>query len=68
VLIERPDGSRLELVMATEPDQIYRQYNELWQKSMNGTSGKCDRRYGSKAYPSSLWETTTASTCRERIR
>jgi len=31
---ERPDGSRLELVMATEPDQIYRQYNELWQKSL----------------------------------
>ncbi len=31
---ERPDGSRLELVMATEPEQIYRDYNELWQKSM----------------------------------
>jgi ABC-type transport system substrate-binding protein len=32
---ERPDGSPLELVMATEPDQIYRQYNELWHKSMS---------------------------------
>jgi ABC-type transport system substrate-binding protein len=32
---ERPDGSRLELVMTTEPAQIYRQYDELWQKSMN---------------------------------
>ena len=31
---ERPDGSRLELVMGTEPEQIYRDYNELWQKSM----------------------------------
>jgi ABC-type transport system substrate-binding protein len=32
---ERPDGSRLELVMTTEPAQIYRQYDELWQKSLN---------------------------------
>ncbi|MCW5661071.1 MAG: bicyclomycin resistance protein [Burkholderiaceae bacterium] len=31
---ERPDGSPLELVMATEPEQIYRDYNELWRKSM----------------------------------
>ena len=31
---ERPDGSPLELVMATEPEHIYRQYNELWKKSM----------------------------------
>ena len=32
---ERPDGSPLELQMATEPEQINRAYNELWQKSMN---------------------------------
>jgi ABC-type transport system substrate-binding protein len=32
---ERPDGSWLELVMTTEPAQIYRQYDELWQKSLN---------------------------------
>jgi peptide/nickel transport system substrate-binding protein len=31
---ERPDGSRLTLEMATEPDQIYRAYNELWQSCM----------------------------------
>ena len=31
---ERPDGSRLDLEMATEPEQIYRSYNEQWQKNM----------------------------------
>ena len=29
---EKPDGSPLVLVMSSEPDQIYRQYNENWQK------------------------------------
>ena len=31
---ERPDGSALVLQIATEPEQIYRAYNELWQKCM----------------------------------
>ena len=31
---ERPDGSPLLLEMASEPDQINRQFNELWQKSL----------------------------------
>jgi ABC-type transport system substrate-binding protein len=31
---ERPDGSPLMIEIATEPEQIYRQYNELWQKGM----------------------------------
>jgi ABC-type transport system substrate-binding protein len=31
---ERPDGSPLVLQIATEPEQIYRAYNELWQKCM----------------------------------
>jgi ABC-type transport system substrate-binding protein len=31
---ERPDGSPLVLEIATEPEQIYRAYNELWQKCM----------------------------------
>jgi ABC-type transport system substrate-binding protein len=30
---EQPDGSPLLLTMATEPQQIYREYNENWQKS-----------------------------------
>ncbi|MBE7419790.1 MAG: bicyclomycin resistance protein [Ideonella sp.] len=32
---ERPDGSPLELVIATEPDTINRAFNELWQKCLN---------------------------------
>ena len=31
---ERPDGSPLVLTMASEPEQIYRQYDENWQRSM----------------------------------
>jgi ABC-type transport system substrate-binding protein len=31
---EQPDGAPLVLTMGTEPEQIYRQYNENWQKSM----------------------------------
>ena len=30
---EQPDGSPLVLTMASEPEQIYRQYNENWQRS-----------------------------------
>jgi ABC-type transport system substrate-binding protein len=32
---ERPDGSPLVLEGATQPDQLSRQLNELWQKNMN---------------------------------
>ena len=31
---ERPDGSRLELELASRPDQESRQYDELWRRSM----------------------------------
>jgi ABC-type transport system substrate-binding protein len=31
---ELPDGSPLVLTMASEPEQIYRQYNENWQRSL----------------------------------
>jgi ABC-type transport system substrate-binding protein len=31
---ERPDGSPLLIEMASEPEQIYRAYNELWQKCL----------------------------------
>jgi len=30
---EQPDGSPLVITMSSEPDQIYRQYNENWQRS-----------------------------------
>ena len=32
---ERPDGSPLVLECATQPDQLSRQLDELWQKNMN---------------------------------
>ena len=32
---ERPDGSRLELEMASRTDQESRQYDELWRRSMD---------------------------------
>lgn len=31
---ERPDGTRLDLEVATEPEQIYRAYNELTQRGL----------------------------------
>ena len=31
---ERPDGTPLVLTMSSEPDQVYRQYNENWQRSL----------------------------------
>ena len=32
---EQPDGSPLAITMATEPQQIYREYNENWLRSFN---------------------------------
>jgi ABC-type transport system substrate-binding protein len=49
---ERPDGSPLELVMATEPEQIYRQYNELFQKSMNAVGIRV--RFNTQQWPENL--------------
>jgi ABC-type transport system substrate-binding protein len=49
---ERPDGAPLELVMATEPDQIYRQYNELFQKSMNAVGIRV--RFNTAQWPENL--------------
>jgi ABC-type transport system substrate-binding protein len=49
---ERPDGSRLELVMATEPEQIYRQYNELWKKSMDAVGIRI--RFNTQQWPENL--------------
>jgi len=33
---ELPDGQPLEIVRATLPDQIYRQFDELWRKGLEG--------------------------------
>ena len=39
---EMPDGSPLTLVMATEPQAIYREFNELWHKSLEAVGIRCD--------------------------
>jgi ABC-type transport system substrate-binding protein len=49
---ERPDGSPLELGMATEPEQIYRQYNELFQKSMHAVGIRV--RFNTQQWPENL--------------
>ena len=49
---ERPDGSRLELEMATEPEQIYRAYNEQWQKAMKSIGLRI--RFKTQQWPENL--------------
>ena len=49
---ERPDGSRLELEIATEPEQIYRAYNEQWQKAMKSIGIRI--RFKTQQWPENL--------------
>jgi ABC-type transport system substrate-binding protein len=49
---ERPDGSPLELVMGTEPEQIYRAYNELWQKCLGSVGIRI--RFNTAQWPENL--------------
>lgn len=49
---ERPDGSPLLLEMATEPEQINRAYNELWQKSLNAVGIRI--RFATAQWPENL--------------
>jgi ABC-type transport system substrate-binding protein len=49
---ERPDGTPLQLVMATEPEQINRAYNELWQKSLNAIGIRI--RFATAQWPENL--------------
>ena len=39
---EQPDGTPLKLVMATEPSQIYRQFNEQWRRCMTAVGIRMD--------------------------
>ena len=39
---EMPDGSPLLLKMATEPEQIYRDFNELWRRAMKSIGLKVE--------------------------
>ena len=43
---ERPDGSRLELELASRPDQESRQYDELWRRSMEAVGLRIRFRKG----------------------
>jgi ABC-type transport system substrate-binding protein len=49
---ERPDGSPLELVMATEPEQIYRAYNEQWKKDLGAVGIRI--RFVTQQWPENL--------------
>jgi ABC-type transport system substrate-binding protein len=49
---ERPDGSPLLLEMATEPEQIYRAYNELWQSCMQAVGLRM--RFNTAQWPENL--------------
>jgi len=41
---ERPDGSSLKLEMATQPDQLSRQLDEIWKRSMTAVGLQIDFR------------------------
>ena len=49
---ERPDGSPLELVMGTEPEQIYRAYNEQWKKDLGAVGVRI--RFVTQQWPENL--------------
>ena len=49
---ERPDGSPLEIEMASEPEQIYRAYNELWQKCLRAVGVRI--RFKTQQWPENL--------------
>ena len=46
---ELPDGSPLVLEMATQPDQLSRQLDELWKKSMTAIGVRIDFKVGQVA-------------------
>ena len=39
---DMPDGKPLKLVLASDPSAIYRQFDELWQRSMNAVGIRID--------------------------
>jgi ABC-type transport system substrate-binding protein len=41
---ELPDGRPLVLQMATEPEQIYRLFNEVWQRCLTAVGVRCEFR------------------------
>ncbi len=49
---EQPDGSPLVLQMATEPEQIYRLFNEVWQGCLKAVGVRCEFKIAQ--WPSNL--------------
>jgi ABC-type transport system substrate-binding protein len=49
---ERPDGSPLEIVRATQPEQIYRQFDDLWRKNLEAIGIRT--RFDIKQWPEHL--------------
>ena len=49
---ERPDGSPLLIEIATEPEQIYRAYNELWQKCLGAIGVRV--RFNTAQWPENM--------------
>ena len=39
---EAPDGQPITLTMSTEPEQIYRLYNDVWQRSLKAVGLRCN--------------------------
>ena len=39
---EMPDGTALRLVMSTEPEQIYRTFNDVWRRCLAAVGVRCD--------------------------
>ena len=39
---ELPDGKPLKLVMSTEPEQIYRLFNDVWRRCLAAVGVRCD--------------------------
>ena len=49
---EQPDGSPLVLQMATEPEQIYRLFNDVWRRCLQAVGVRCEFRIAQ--WPSNL--------------
>jgi ABC-type transport system substrate-binding protein len=47
-----PDGKPLKLVLASDPSAIYRQYDELWKKSMDAIGIRIE--FGKQKFPDTL--------------
>jgi len=49
---EQPDGAPLEIVRATQPDQLYRQFDDLWKKNLEAIGIRT--RFEIKQWPENL--------------